>query len=291
MAVLAQDVNLQSNSEEGELLHVENTSNTTDKTAVNIISNTTYGVGLYAAGGMYGIRAVTTQNGDGGVFGITSEVYNTSTYYNFGALLNVDGGAGSTNSGVYINSMGGEGSANTAIYGNAYGASGSINVGVFGTADGAYSSNNWAGYFDGNVMVTGDCECYPSDEQFKKNVNGIQGGLSKVMALKPKSYEMKTEEFKDKIHLGKGLQFGLLAQDVQTVLPELVHDVVAPTRNRPEDLPKRGEKWVKPVKQQPFKFKALNYTGLIPVMLEAMQEQQGIIDSMRTEIAALKAGK
>jgi hypothetical protein len=129
--------------------------------------------------------------------------------------------------------MGGGGSANTALYGNAYGYAGSINVGIFATADGAYPSDNLAGYFDGNVIVTGDCECYPSDEQFKKNANGIQGGLSKVMALKPKSYEMKTEEYKDKIHLGKGLQFGLFAQDVQTVLPELVHDMVVPSRNRP----------------------------------------------------------
>jgi hypothetical protein len=45
------------------------------------------------------------------------------------------------------------------------------------------------------------------------------------------------------------------------------------------------------VKQEPLKFKALNYTGLIPIMLAAMQEQQAKMDAMQAEIEALKAGK
>lgn len=46
---------------------------------------------------------------------------------------------------------------------------------------------------------------------FKKNVEDYAGGLDKVMALRPKSYETRAEEFKNDLVLPKGRQVGLVA--------------------------------------------------------------------------------
>ena len=56
---------------------------------------------------------------------------------------------------------------------------------------------------------------------------------------------------------------GVIAQEVETVLPEAVS----------ED--KDGYKWV-------------DYTKLVPLLIEAVKEQQAEIEALKTEMAELK---
>ena len=68
-----------------------------------------------------------------------------------------------------------------------------------------------------------------------------------------------------KAHPERGQQLGLVAQEVESVMPELVS-----TTKDAEQV------------------KGLNYTGLLPVLVNAIQEQQARINRQAHEINRLK---
>jgi hypothetical protein len=170
-------------------------------------------------------------------------------------------------------------------FGNSYGleVNAVADVDAYGIYSSASGNNNaYAGVFNGDVVVTGACNpCSPSDAKFKKNVKDYRGGLDKVMALRPKSYEMRADEFQASLRLAKGTQIGLIAQEVEGVLPEVVHDVKIPAPLSPAEK-KKG------TKKEPVSYKAMNYTELVPVMLQAIQEQQAQIEALKAQLASLK---
>ncbi len=57
-----------------------------------------------------------------------------------------------------------------------------------------------------------------SDITLKKNVNDLSGNLDKVLALRPVTYNWLTDSD------GATIQHGFIAQEVETIMPELVHD-------------------------------------------------------------------
>jgi hypothetical protein len=283
-------VNLSSNSDDWTLLNVQNTGGQ-NKTLINVSDTNLWSTGINLnMSGQQGIVSSVYTTNNYWANGIASYVYESSNGIAHGVISNTGGG-------VYNLSYAGNAGSddnNTTNWGLelvAHGGANSVNYAIDATAYGGDSSCNYAAYLGGDVVVTGS-PWYMSDERLKTNIRGLGGGLSKVMALRPKTYEMRTNEFKNSISLPSGTQYGFIAQDVQTVLPEMVHEIAVPPRFSKADLqsPKKGEKRqiTRPAVQ---KYMALNYTALIPVMLEAMQEQQSIIDSMRTEISVLKAGR
>jgi hypothetical protein len=213
-----------------------------------------YSYGLYAlANSGYGVWA----SGDVGVSGYSSGSYGIGV------------------SGVTVSWSG----SNKGV--NAYAYGGDAAYGIYAGADGA--SQNWAGYFSGDVHVTGTLS-WVSDARFKRNVRPVTQGLEKVMALRPKTYEMKVEEFKERIHLAEGGQYGLIAEEVEAVLPELVLPVSAPPESAAADAPKRAG-----VETQGLSYKSVNYTALIPILVTAVQEQQKLIQAQQARIEALEA--
>jgi hypothetical protein len=171
-----------------------------------------------------------------------------------------------------------------------------VEVGVIGSAasgngvtgygaTGVYGSGtSLAGYFDGDVVITGDCSgCTVSDEKLKKNVQPLSGGLTKILAIQPKTYEMKVDEYKGRISLGKGgKKFGVLAQDLEKVLPEAVHPVRVPAYLTPAERKQN-------VKKAPLDLKAVSYTDLIPILIGAVQEQQALILALQAQVQQLQA--
>ncbi|MBN2175442.1 MAG: tail fiber domain-containing protein [Bacteroidales bacterium] len=139
----------------------------------------------------------------------------------------------------------------------------------------AYATTlGYAAYFSGNVYCTGNY--LPSDEKLKENLQPLQNALEKVMKLDVKTYKYKTAEFPE-MNLPTDIQNGFTTQNLETVFPELV-------KLNPEK------------KEQPVEFKAINYTGLIPILTEAIKEQQkGIeardvrIDDLEKQLNDLKA--
>ena len=87
-----------------------------------------------------------------------------------------------------------------------------------------------------------------SDERYKKNIEPLQQSLHKVTHLTGVSYEWKTEEYSGR-GFKEGRQIGLIAQEVEKVLPELV---LADGNG----------------------YKAVAYDKLVPVLIEAVKEQQ-----------------
>ena len=147
-------------------------------------------------------------------------------------------------------------------------------AGVFGETTysgyGVYGSNfnsnsvGYAGYFSGRVEVTGNLTVdgtfsSPSDARLKQQIEPLNYGLPELLRLRPVSWKWKAQP-------EGALQLGLVAQDVERVLPELVHHDADP--------------------DQPL---ALNYLGLVPVSIKAIQEQQAQIADQKREIESLKA--
>lgn len=145
------------------------------------------------------------------------------------------------------------------------------NVIASGTTSGtwglyAYATTlGYAAYFSGNVFCTGNY--LPSDEILKENIQPLNNSLEKIMKLNVKTYNFKSGL--DEMNLPTEKQFGFLAQNLESVFPELVK--LNPAK-----------------KEQPIEFKAVNYIGLIPILTEAMQEQQKQIETQNITITDLQ---
>jgi Chaperone of endosialidase len=98
---------------------------------------------------------------------------------------------------------------------------------------------------------------YSSDERFKQNITPIGSPLQKLLQLNGVEYEMKTGEFA-KNYFQPGRQIGLLAQNVEKIIPEAVNE-------------KDG-------------YKGVDYARLVPLLIEAIKE-------LKKEIEALKLRK
>jgi hypothetical protein len=98
----------------------------------------------------------------------------------------------------------------------------------------------------------------PSDQRLKQNIQPLENSLAKVEQLRGVSFEWKD---KDK---ETGTQVGLIAQDVETVLPELVS-----TDNEG--------------------YKSLAYDKMTAVLIEAVKELKAQNDALKAQSDALKA--
>jgi hypothetical protein len=115
-------------------------------------------------------------------------------------------------------------------------------------------------YVQGTAYATGSWNS--SDLRFKKNILPISGALEKVLKVNGNSFEFRNDEFKD-YHFAEGKQFGFIAQELENEFPELV-------------------------KTESDGYKSVNYNGMIPVLLEAIKDQQKVINDLKNEIGNLQ---
>jgi hypothetical protein len=116
-----------------------------------------------------------------------------------------------------------------------------------------------------------------SDGNLKENILEIENAISIIGKLKPYHYEFKKEIKYQFLHLPEGKHYGLIAQDVEEVLPNLVS-----TANH-EEL--KDEDVLGKQKRQFITIKAVNYVELIPIMVKAMQEQSAENKSLKEQLA------
>ena len=284
--------------------------NTTSPTATNAGYFSSNNSTSYASNGA-AVFAENTYNGAAGVTAVLGKTLNTTNGYGYGGYFLSNGtgiyveaspgntsgltsiGVQSTTAGitgannfsVYSTASGGTnnigfyaydgGAASTANYGvySFVAGSGPVNYGVYGYAGGA--TTNWAGYFSGNVFAT---TYTSSDEKLKTNIKEMDNSaLQKVLLLKPKTYDYLTEKYSS-MNLPSETQMGFIAQDVEKIFPALVKTAV-----QPEEFDHtKGKENIK--LHDAVTFKALNYTGLIPVLTKAIQEQQETIDKQQKMI-------
>ena len=100
-----------------------------------------------------------------------------------------------------------------------------------------------------------------SDRKLKKNITELDYGLNEILQLKPSRYLMKEENEGDKTHIG------LIAQEVQPIIPEVVHECVDDD-NTPTLM--------------------LSHIGFIPVLIRAIQQQQQHIQNLEERLKTLE---
>jgi hypothetical protein len=122
------------------------------------------------------------------------------------------------------------------------------------------STGNWAGYFDGPAFTPGDVWT-PSDENLKTNVAPLTGATAMLMSLEPKTYEFDSSI--EAINLPSGLQYGLIAQDLEAIIPHAVRAMSTPDRRDDEGN----------VVVESIDIKAVKYSQLIPVLIAGFKEQ------------------
>ena len=211
------------------------------------VGNQTYGTtGSYNMGGYF--EASNNYNGNCGVIGYS---YGSFGYDNLGGLFKCEVINGLYNEGIYAKAT-----------------NGATNYGIYAEASGG--TTNYAGYFSGSVKVTGTFS-NPSDKNLKNKITPIKNALNKVVGLNGVTFEWKSDNelteytqirtFNGKREISsfnfpKGLQYGVIAQEVEKVIPELV---VTDSDG----------------------LKSVDYIKITPLLIEAIKEQQLQIDSLK----------
>lgn len=171
---------------------------------------------------------------------------------------------------------------------NFSGGAGILTNGFYGIISFGYNSS---GLFIGNVEMLNDLTVTgtiynPSDRRIKSNIQTIDQALNKILLLRPYSYEKNTNLIdknpknvllsnaqKEAINITTQpiVEFGLIAQELESIFPELVKTTQTTIKND-DTLP----------------LKSVNYLGLIPIIIKGMQEQQSQIELLKKENAELK---
>ena len=121
-----------------------------------------------------------------------------------------------------------------------------------------------------------------SDIRRKTDISSMNSdeSLEKLMQLNPVKYNWK-------INPEKHLQMGLIAQEVEKILPSIVDESVNMDTcydiDTPEADPVCEEKSPKDLE---VKTKSLSYNELIPLLISGLQEQQKQIDELKKQIAS-----
>jgi hypothetical protein len=223
-------------------LWLNNTANTSSTAFIGMSSDNQ--VGFYGAtGAQWGLSMNTTTGNVGiGLNGAAAQV--PLQFSNALGLTKISLYRGSYGD-VGIGAYGGELRLQNDI------PNGKVSMGVIETTGNftelAKAERNGAYAFSilGNLWANGTT--YASDERFKQNISTISSPLQKLMQINGVEYEMKTAEFA-KFHFQPGRQMGLLAQNVEKVVPEAVNE-------------KDG-------------YKGVDYARLVPLLIEAIKEQQ-----------------
>ena len=122
---------------------------------------------------------------------------------------------------------------------------------------------------NGTLHVDGDIIAFSttiSDERLKDNITTIENPLDKIKALRGVEYDWNNGSRKGKHDLG------FIAQEVETVIPDIVHEHTMPLMDGDEDTV----------------YKTVDYEKVTALLIEGMKEQQTQIDSLKSELTDLQ---
>lgn len=217
--------------------------------------------GTFSMGGSGTASTYAAIRATSNVTSATSQIY--------GVRADVSGNGGSQNYGVM-----GLCSGSGFNFGGYFTANGAGGYGVYAAV--APNTGGLAGYFDGNVVRTGT-DNFTSDRNLKQNIDTISNALQIVNLLTPKTFYFDTTAHPN-MSLSSRKQWGFVAQDVETVLPELVGSAI-----HPPEMDTNGNVII-----PALTYKTLNYQGFIAILMKGMQEQQKQIQSQKNSIDSLR---
>ncbi len=118
---------------------------------------------------------------------------------------------------------------------------------------GVQNTGQYELYVNGDAYAT---EIWSSsDKRFKKNIKTLEKPLEKIKAMRGTSFEFRTNGFEEK-HFTNGKKLGFMAQELLEVMPELV-------------------------RKDHTGHYAVQYQGIIPLLVEGMKEQQAMIEQQQ----------
>jgi hypothetical protein len=97
-----------------------------------------------------------------------------------------------------------------------------------------------------------------SDARYKYEIVPLSDALSSVLKMNGVTYKWKQDEFPG-LKFPEGEQIGVIAQEIEQIVPQVVYT-------------------------GPDGYKSVSYEKLVPVLIEAIKEQQKIIDSQKTAL-------
>ncbi len=270
---------------------------------INDLSNKRIGLNInqhnYTGNGtVAGNSVYITNQGGGKAYGFFVNIDSDGTRQKSGCELTVKENVAATESIFGVNcelecygpanhsaGLKGKINVNSTSSNNKYGVYGLIKAsgGDFGTGGryavygkiNANGPDHFAGYFDGGVCIVGG-QCSGSDRRLKRQIRPLDDALEMLNGLSPKRYK-----FKDNIlgmTLPAGEQLGLIAQDVERIIPEVVSEITTPIDD--EEDPSGKERIVS--------YKAINYQALVPLLIGAIKEQQELIKDLEKRVERLE---
>ena len=230
--------------------------------AMTVLKNGT--TNLYPVNTTKGLYINHDMDASGSTYGIQVDLDNnyTGSSYNYG---------------IYSSATNNNGSYSTyGVRGYAGGTSTGTKYGVYGSTSG--SGTRYAVYASGDLAYTGSLVSV-SDRKFKENVSDLNNVLPDLMKIDIRTFTFKeTSEFKN-MGFPKGTQFGVIAQELEKVFPELVVNGTHPGTLENDDKEESSE----------ITYKGVNYMELVPIAIKAIQEQQEIIDNQSKEMEQIKS--
>ncbi|MEO0471256.1 MAG: tail fiber domain-containing protein [Bacteroidota bacterium] len=134
-----------------------------------------------------------------------------------------------------------------------------------------YSENTGAGSTVYTILGSGLASggmWNPSDRGLKQNIKPIGSALDMVQQLNGVTYNYKADE-NPSLNLPTDLQYGFITQEVATVMPTAV-------------------KYIEDEYGEVTENQMMRYDAIIPVLTEAIKEQQDIIDNQQSLIERLE---
>jgi len=198
-----------------------------------------------------------------------------------------------TTAGFGVYGQGFNGVVGETNYGLGFGVYGRNNattgdrIGTYGVGfNGIYGETNdlltgWAGYFTADLGCDGAGFALggwvnASDKRLKSNIIPIGNPLEKLSLINGKHYTITTKSKSPdgKINLKSREQYGVIAQELEAVFPEMVQEKALFINAGDETL-----------------YKTVDYNQLVPVLLEAIKELNAKVNSLEKEIENLKSEK
>ena len=219
------------------------------------------------------------------IYNTATATYVTPGYYYFnsgfwtriasGTIPIADGGTGATDAGAAINALLPTQTSNNGKYLTTDGSAASwgnltssqwttTNSDIYYNA-GKVGIGTTTPYYtlEVNGSVYGAGAYITSDARLKKDVSSLENGLSKIMALHPITFNWN-KTVNPELKLDDRNHLGFLAQEVETVLPQVVSTA-----------------------DDAMKSKSVAYSDIVPVLTKAIQEQQTDIEAQQKQIDEL----
>ena len=131
---------------------------------------------------------------------------------------------------------------------------------------------------NGNLQIDGGYSS--SDRRLKTNIQTITGATDKIKALTGKTFK-----WKDGLEMPSGTKYGFIAQEVESVVPDLVDEsrirgfdkdgnIIQDHYHNKDDIVEWG--------------KGVDDSGIIPILVESLKEAIAKIETLEDKVAALE---